>query len=148
MDAGDLRRRIDAAFGWFRYFTEIAIDEIADRLKEGPMKIMAIGVVSLLFLSLFFLLFSHKPEPPKVKPKITAEEQAINIAKKQYPYGKVGSTLNFKDVWYVYMDLPLPILVPDTNMTTKEIVVRINATSENFIVLTPDWHIIKKGTER
>ena len=86
----------------------------------------------------------YKPEK-EIKPIITSEEQAIMIAKGEYEYGDVKSTHIVAGIWYVEMELPLPVVVPAVNKTTNDVVVRINSTSGDVMVLTIEGYLVKRG---
>ncbi|MBN2014891.1 MAG: hypothetical protein JW778_06900 [Candidatus Altiarchaeota archaeon] len=144
MDASDLRKKIEDFIGWLRYFTEIGLDEITDRLREGPLRIMAIGAVVIVFLITILLLSpSNQETKPEDKPVTMTEEQAIQIAQKEYLYATVNSTYLSGGIWFVAMDLPLPITVPNSDNTTKSVWVCVNTISGNNLILSSEGRFIR-----
>jgi len=145
MKTDEIRRKIDKIITYLGYYLELYLDYIKDYCRTEPKKAITVGTVILILITVVAICISHKPER-EIKPIITSEEQAIMIAKGEYEYGDVKSTRIVAGIWYVQMDLPLPLVVPALNMTTKQVIVCINSTSGNTMVLTPEGYVIK-GSE-
>jgi len=140
-----MRRKVDRIITYLGYYLELYLGYIRDYCRTEPRKAITIGAVILILITVVAVCISHKPEK-EVEPIITSEEQAIMIAKREFKYGDVKSTHIVAGIWYVQMDLPLPIAVPALNMTTKQVIVCINSTSGNTMVVTPSGYVIK-GSE-
>ena len=141
----EIRRRVDRIIMYLSYYLELYLDYIRDYCRREPRKVTTIGTVILILITVVAVCISHKPER-RIEPIITSEEQAIMIAKGEFKYGDVKSTRIVEDIWYVQMDLPLPIAVPALNMTTKQVIVCINSTSGNTMVVSAEGYVIK-GSE-
>ena len=129
----EIRRRVDKIITYLDYHLELYLDYIRDYCRREPRKVTTIGTVILILITVVAVCISHKPER-RIEPIITSEEQAIMIAKGEFKYGDVKSVHLYGDIWYVEMDLPLPIAVPALNMTTKQVIVCVNSTSGDVIV--------------
>jgi uncharacterized protein YpmB len=144
MERGEInkiRRTFDEDIETSRTYSEVLVDDIIDYCRKKPTKALTIMVAAFAVIAIVAMLTTYKPADDK--PIITSEEQAIRIAKNEFDYGEVRSTRIIEGIWYVEMEMPLPIAIPILNKTTKKVIVWINSTSGNTLVLTPDGYLIK-----